>query len=148
MDYDVFISHSSKDADHANAICTALERDRIRCWIAPRDITAGDDWSGAIIDAIDRSKVLLLVFTKDSNDSDQVRHEVERAINNGRMILVFRLDDVPYSKSLEYFLSSRQWIDAHAHPLEQSTHKLSDVLNKIRFFRVYSGSESELDTYA
>ncbi|MBV8722991.1 MAG: toll/interleukin-1 receptor domain-containing protein, partial [Candidatus Eremiobacteraeota bacterium] len=34
----VFISHSSKDREIADAICRHLEAMGVSCWIAPRDI--------------------------------------------------------------------------------------------------------------
>jgi hypothetical protein len=52
MAHDVFISHSSKDKLAADAACAVLEGEGIRCWIAPRDITPGAEWSASIIDAI------------------------------------------------------------------------------------------------
>jgi hypothetical protein len=44
MTQDVLLSYSSKDKPSADAICAHLEAAGIRCWIAPRDIAAGDDW--------------------------------------------------------------------------------------------------------
>jgi hypothetical protein len=47
--HDVFLSYSSKDKTWADTACASLERHRVRCWIAPRDITPGDEWGAAII---------------------------------------------------------------------------------------------------
>jgi hypothetical protein len=41
----VFISHSSKDQQTADAIRQHLESAGLACWIAPRDIEAGADWT-------------------------------------------------------------------------------------------------------
>ena len=57
MNIDVFISHSSKDANIANAICNTLEANNIKCWIAPRDIRPGSDWAESINNAIENSKL-------------------------------------------------------------------------------------------
>lgn len=43
--HDVFISYSSKDKPVADATVAVLEANGIRCWIAPRDIRPGADWS-------------------------------------------------------------------------------------------------------
>ena len=67
MAHDVFISYSSKDKNTANAVCPKLENQKIRCWIAPRDVPAGQSWAGSIIDAINESKVFVLVFSDGSN---------------------------------------------------------------------------------
>jgi TIR domain len=39
--HDVFISYSHEDKPVANATCAVLERNRVRCWIAPRDVELG-----------------------------------------------------------------------------------------------------------
>jgi hypothetical protein len=36
MAHDVFISYSTKDKPIADAVCGTLERNGVRCWIAPR----------------------------------------------------------------------------------------------------------------
>ena len=36
-----FISYASADSSTANAVCSALEREGVKCWIAPRDVPLG-----------------------------------------------------------------------------------------------------------
>ena len=72
MAHDVFISHSSKDRVISNAVCTALETEKIRCWVAPRDIRPGLTWAEAIADAIEKSSVMVLIFSSNSNNSKDV----------------------------------------------------------------------------
>jgi hypothetical protein len=110
--HDVFLSHSHADKVFADAICHKLEANGIRCWVAPRDIRPSEDWAEAIINAMDNSLVLVLVFSASSNSSPQVRREVERAVNKGLHVLPFRIENVPLSKSLEYFISTQHWLDA------------------------------------
>ncbi len=112
MAHDVFLSHSHADKVFADAICHKLEAHGIRCWVAPRDIRPSEDWAEAIINAMDNAKVLVLVFSSSSNNSPQVRREVERAVNKGLHVLPFRIENVPLSKSLEYFISAQHWLDA------------------------------------
>jgi len=119
MAHDVFISYSSKDKQVADAICNKLESERIRCWIAPRDILPGKDWGEAIIDAIESSKVMLLVFSSHANQSVQIKREVERAVNKGVPVVPLRIEDIKPTKSLEYFISTQHWLDAISPPLEK-----------------------------
>lgn len=116
----VFISHSNKDADVARAVCEHLEAHGIGCWIAPRDIAPGDSWASAIIAAISRCDVMVLIFSAHANASRQVLREVERALQRDRIILTYRVDDAEPGADMEYFLSTEQWLDArheggHAH---------------------------------
>jgi hypothetical protein len=112
MNIDVFLSHSHVDKDYADAICHYLEATGIRCWMAPRDIRPSDDWAEAIISAMDRTKILVLILSASSNSSPQVRREVERAVCKSVTVLPFRIQNVPLSKSLEYFISTQHWLDA------------------------------------
>jgi DNA-directed RNA polymerase subunit RPC12/RpoP len=130
-DYDVFISYSSKDKQVADAVCAALEAKRWRCWIAPRDIVAGSDWGGAIIAAIEQSRVMVLVYSSRANQSQQVIREVERAVSKGLPIIPFRLEAVPLSKSMEYFLSASHWLDAMSEPLESHLAQLCRVIRTL-----------------
>ena len=61
---DVFISYASHDAAVANAIVAALERQGIKCWIAPRDVVPGSLYADGIVRAITGAKVFALVLSK------------------------------------------------------------------------------------
>ncbi|MGZ8999202.1 MAG: toll/interleukin-1 receptor domain-containing protein, partial [Allosphingosinicella sp.] len=127
---DVFISHSSKDRAVADAARDRIERAGFRCWMAPRDIMPGQDYGEAIVDAIRESRTFLLIFSSASVDSAQVRRETERAANAGLAIIPFRIEDVQPSKSLEYFISSAHWLDAHQGPMEPYFDYLVEVVSK------------------
>ena len=118
MAREVFVSYSQPDYECAMEMVARIEREAINCWIAPRDIAPSADWAAEIIDAISNSRVMILVFSASSNDSPQVRREVERAVHKNVSILPFRIESVVPSKSLEYFLSSQHWMDAFPPPRE------------------------------
>ena len=131
MSHDVFISYSSKDKNAANAVCAVLERNGIRCWIAPRDVTPGMVWGSVIVGAINGAKIMVLVFSGAANTSPQIEREVERAISKGIPVIPFRIEDVQPSDSLEYFISASHWLDAFTDPLEQHLEKLAKVVRQI-----------------
>ncbi len=108
----IFISYSSKDKAIATALCAHLEKAQLKCWIAPRDIAPGKDYAASIIEAINHSAIMILVFSQHSNDSDHVRNEVERAFNKRIEIIPFRISDTMPSAAMEYFLSLKHWLDA------------------------------------
>jgi len=111
-DRDIFISYSSKDRHIADAVCAALESRKIRCWIAPRDISAGKVWAAAILEGIDDSRALVLIYSGNSNTSAQVLREVDRAVNRTLPILPFRIEDAAMSKEMEYYIGASHWLDA------------------------------------
>ncbi|MFZ0820164.1 MAG: toll/interleukin-1 receptor domain-containing protein [Candidatus Acidiferrales bacterium] len=125
MAHDVFISYSSKDKPTADAVCATLELNGVRCWIAPRDVTAGMEWGECIIDAIEECRIMVLVFTADADASPQIRREVERAVNHSVAILPFRIEDVMPGKALEYFIGNVHWLDALTTPMEKHLQDLA-----------------------
>jgi len=126
--HDVFISYAHHDKQAADAVCHSLEADKIRCWIAPRDILPSVDWGEAIIDALNHVKVMVLVFSSRSNASPQVKREIERAVNKGVAILPFRIENVMPNKTFEYFLSTQHWLDALSGPLEEHLAGLNEAV--------------------
>src|ERR1700686_1093797 len=118
MARDVFISYSQPDHACAFELVARLEGEGINCWIAPRDIAPAADWAAEIMDAISSVRVMILVFSANSNLSPQVRREVERAVHKQLSVLPFRIENVSPSKSLEFFLSAQHWMDAFPAPRE------------------------------
>ncbi len=131
MASDVFVSHSIKDKAVAEAIVARLEADSVTCWIAPRDVVPGADWGESIIDAIESSRIMILIFSRNADASPQIKREVERAVNKGVYIIPFRVDDIPPTKSLEYFISTSQWMDAFSPPLERHLDNLAKTVKAV-----------------
>ncbi len=118
MPHDVFISYSSIDKQAAFAACATFEASGIRCWIAPRDVAAGAEWAEEIINAIEAAKIMVLIFSLNSNDSRQVRREIELAVSRGLTIMPLRLEQVEPTRSMAYYMAGVHWIDALTPPLE------------------------------
>src|SRR5450631_4157061 len=115
----IFISYASQDAAVADNLCAALEASGLPCWIAPRDVRAGESYAAAIVQAINVCKMLALVLSKSASESSHVLREVERASSKKRPVLVVRMDTAELPPDLEYFLSANQWLDASHGSLEQ-----------------------------
>jgi hypothetical protein len=131
MAHDVFISHSAKDKVTGDAVCAMLESNGVRCWIAPRDVVPGMEWGECIIDAIEQSRIMVLVFSANANTSPQIRKEVERAVNHGVAILPLRIEDVLPARALEYFIGNVHWLDALTPPLEAHLKSLAGTIKML-----------------
>jgi len=131
MAHDVFLSHSVKDKAVAEAIVARLEAESVTCWIAPRDVMPGADWGESIINAIESSRIMILIFSQSANASSQIKREVERAVNKEVYIIPFRVDDIPPTRALEYFISSSQWMDAFSPPLERHLDNLAKTVKAV-----------------
>ena len=131
MPHDVFISHSAQNREVADAVCAALEKATIRCWVAPRDVRPGRSFPGEITRAIQHSKVMVLIFSKHSNASEQVLREVQLAANSRLHIVQFRIEDTVPNDDLEYYLSTPHWLDDLSPPLERHLDRLQNSVKAL-----------------
>jgi TolB-like protein/Flp pilus assembly protein TadD len=108
----VFISYASQDATVAQKVCAALEGSGISCWIAPRNVVPGTLYADGIVGAIDESKLLVLILSKNAVASAHVGREIERAVSKRHPIIALRTDTAPLNRAFEYFLNQSQWIES------------------------------------
>ncbi len=131
MDRTVFISYSSRDAAAAQVLVAALEARALPCWIAPRDIAPGTRYAAALIAAIKEASAVVLVFSSRSNVSPHVLNELERALHRGVPILPVRIDDLLPDGEMEYYLGTRQWLDALPPPIEQHLTRIVEAVEAL-----------------
>ena len=131
MAHDVFISYSTKNKSVADAVCAGLENAAIRCWMAPRDVQPGRSFAGEITRAIHGSKAMVLIFSADSNNSEQILRELELAANAHLHIVQFRIEDVTPNDDLQYYLSTPHWFDATTVPLENHLGRFTIALKTL-----------------
>lgn len=130
MPHEVFLSYSTKDTAATEAVCLFLEAQGVRCWMAPRDIPVGHDWAEAIIGALNRCPVMVLIYSANANASMQVTREVQRAFEKGLVVFPFRIEAVQPNPGLEYYLGSVHWLDALTPPLEAHMGTLAREVQK------------------
>lgn len=126
--HDVFISHSSDDKTVADATCAYLESNGIRCWIASRDVIPGMNYQEGIINAINETHMMVLVFSSKSDKSPYIIREITEAVDNGTIVIPFRIENVLPSKSMKFLLNVPHWLDAMTPPLEQHLEKLAETI--------------------
>ena len=139
MAHDLFISHSSRDKKMARAVCDILEAKGLKCWIAPRDIRPGQEWPVAIVNAVSSSKAMILIFTKNADQSVDVTKETLLAINQDVDIFPIKVEESLPSGVMKYYLADREWIDAVDKPLEEV---LKPLLKKIEAIRSIESEQS------
>jgi TolB-like protein len=125
---DVFISYASPDSTVAEAVCEALERAGVTCWIAPRDVTPGASYAGQIIHAIDAARAIVLILSQNAGSSPHVLREVERSASKRHPIVSLRIDQAPLPEDFEYFLNTSHWLDASNGDTARAIPKLVSAL--------------------
>src|SRR5436309_1461075 len=107
----LFVSHVAEDRAAAMDIVSELERRGIDCWIAPRNVGAGKPYDDEIVEAIETSCAMLLVFSEYCNDSVYIRREVTIAGESHKPVIPFRIEDVQPRRGLRVRLLDLHWID-------------------------------------
>jgi len=128
MAHDVFVSYSTKDKLIADAVCAKLEQDRIRVWIAPRDVPGGANFAQSIIRAINSCKVFVLIWSANTNASGHILNEINQAFDQGITIIPFRIQDVQPTDEMRYYFGRTHWLDAISPPLEKHIATLRDAI--------------------
>jgi hypothetical protein len=114
MSASIFISFASQDHRVATTLCQALETRGFKCWISSRDIQPGENFQVAIVRAIRQAKIMLLVFTTNSNNSEEMNKELALASQSKLIVVPLRIEDVTPNEAFAYEFATRQWIDFFA----------------------------------
>lgn len=124
----VFISYSSKEAAQANDIVRVLEEKGIECWIAPRNIRVGSNYTKDIPSAIRECPSFLLVLSKEAQESRWVNKELSRAINQDKLILPLMIEEFAVSEGFEFLLE-----DVQIRPYyQEKTQTMREVVEEIQ----------------
>ena len=105
-----FISYHSSQEKTARHLKEILERNGVQGWMAPDDIDPGVAFDQAIIEQVEKSDLIVLLFCSQSDQSRHVKRELMMAEDKKKLIYPVRLEDID-AKGLAYWLHDYQWID-------------------------------------
>ena len=88
----VFISYTTEDYSEACWVKDRLEQAGIPCWMAPSSIPGGSDYTSEIPRAIRECSAFVVIVSAKSQESKWVPREIDQAINAGKLILPFCID--------------------------------------------------------
>ncbi len=110
----VFISHSHVDDAIGVRLYTALESQHIKCWYSsrPSDLEPGKEWDDNIVEALNKSVAVVLLFSKAANASKWVKRELAMAGKRDITIYPVRIEDIEPTGGIEAHLISVQWTNA------------------------------------
>ena len=127
MEYDVFISHSSKDNTFAKKLYSYLVEKGYRPWLDLYDIKPGSPYARAIVDGIDNSDQMVVLCSKDCYDSSDVLNEIDQAHRQDKPLFPLLIDEVQMTGEFRYYLARRQWITA-SRDIDAAFQQLADAL--------------------
>ena len=107
----VFLSYSSKDEDFAKKLVNDIEKRGLKCWMSCRDILPGEDYQSAIVNAMERSVAMLLLFSGNANRSKEIAKELALASLRNKPVIPARIEDILPTGAFEYQMTNAQFID-------------------------------------
>ena len=158
MKYDVFVSYSHKDENLVEPVVNRLEAFGLTTFFASRDLVAGRDWAGQIVEAIENSTDCLLLLTESYIDSSWAEQETMHATKLGMRVLPVVTAPEKLSSLWKYLIGNIQWItgtfeDASAKAInilveEKRERKKAEILNRAYEYWNYGEFyEAELDFF-
>jgi phosphonate transport system substrate-binding protein len=113
---DVFICHSSKQKDLAEKLGEVVEEEGYSAWISTRNLRPqdSDNYWHNIEDAIRKSKLVLVVSSKEAMVSKDVQKEIELALKHKKPLLEYKMDDVPHTMFFKHAFDGFKWIEGNA----------------------------------
>ena len=120
MAHDVYLCYDDKDLDTALNVCETLESNGLKCWMKNRDIF-GDSRGKAIVKAIKKTKLFILIHSENTKSSKFIFNEVTEAFDANRSFLVYHIDDSKLEDDLEFILDSKPSINAYPNHEDKSS---------------------------
>ncbi|HLP58199.1 MAG TPA: SUMF1/EgtB/PvdO family nonheme iron enzyme, partial [Candidatus Deferrimicrobium sp.] len=126
----VFISYAKENETVADLIYDTLNAGAIPCWVAHRDIAAGQDWLDEISKAISNSRVIIVVLSDFTEKSRYVKKEVRQAVDENLRIIPFCIEEVSLTTGLKLLLNDSQWINAYLMHQDKALDRLVEDLRR------------------
>jgi len=145
MPHDIFISYSTDDQKIVEGLSAYLEQNGIRCFVAYRDIPKGVDWAEAITNAIENSRLMVVVFSEHFNQSKHVDREIALCIQEEKPILTFKIQNATFTGTKKYYLQNLNWIDAFPDPEKYFGSVCDSVLKIIPEIRPKKQKQEKLE---
>lgn len=107
------MSYSTKDQEIADYLKELLESNGISCWMAPYSIPTGKDYADVIPYGINNCKVFVIILSENSMNSKWVPKELDNAINWGKYVIPFQIDNSEVTVRFNFCLTNIQRVYAY-----------------------------------
>lgn len=139
---DVFISYSRKDLSVVQEICRQFQEHNISYWLDKKEIHAGGNFLGDIVQAIKDCKITLFISSTNSNNSIYTAKEVAMAFNEGKYIIPYKIDASSFNRNLELVLCDLNWVEAIPFDKTKALELISDIKSLLTGERKHELSSS------
>jgi hypothetical protein len=114
MDFDVFLSHNSKDKPAVRELKRLLEVQGLRAWLDVDELVPGENWQPGIVDGIMNSETMAVCIGSAGVgpwEDEEMQGALTLAVSQRRRVIPVVLPGAPEKPEISLFLSSRTWVD-------------------------------------
>jgi hypothetical protein len=140
---DVFISYSSKDVAHAEALEALLEKAGLTVWRDKKRLVPGESYVFSIHDGIEQAKRVAVLWSRNSIASDYVTAEAEYARGKKKLVPV---DIVPCEPKVPFNIDHRLPLSIVNTAPEILLRALSGEKQRDGTYRIHSVAPGDIDT--
>ena len=108
---EIFISYRRADIAWAKLLHDHLKAEGVEAWYDAQ-VGAGQDWRLATANALEASRIFVLLFTANAALSKDIAKELAAATLENKLIIPVRLENIQPKGAFLYELASRNWINA------------------------------------
>ena len=128
MTNEIFISHSSQDAECARKVLQYIEDNGYDCYISSRDIRGGLHYAKDIVNVLKECKVVVLIASAHSNLSEHVLNEIDICVDNKKTIIPLFIEDFDISDEFRYYLGRSQRVIVEGDDVSEAFPRLMDAI--------------------
>ena len=125
----IFLSHATEEHDLVVHLANYLEKNDLEAWYAPRNIMGGIDYDKEIIAAIKDCRAFVLILSRNSDASEDVKTEVYHAVKFKKVVICLDVDEVE-PENLSYLLGMRHrlnWLERRDETLDKLVHDVKMI---------------------
>jgi TIR domain len=131
MTHDIFLSYSHTDRKIADKFIKIASARGLRVWY-DQLILGGQDWRGTIVDALNKSTMMLIFFSDETNKSTQLIKELAIADKLGKPVVPVLLENIEPSGAYLYEMATRNWVYLHPDPESRLGWLTDNLLQQLR----------------
>ena len=134
---EIFISYRRADEAWAQLLHSQLRAEGVEAWYDAQ-VGAGQDWRIATAQALESSRIFVLLFSEHAAQSSDIAKELAAATLEKKLIIPVRLQNIAPKGAFLYELASRNWVNAY----EDTEAKLAQLAKGLAHL-VRSGARDE-----
>ena len=127
----VFISFGERDIEKARYIRQVLENNGISCFFSPDHTADKEEYASLILDAIKSCEVFLLILSSNAQNSNQVKRELEKALEYDKTIFPFTVEDFELNREFNFMLAQTQRVNAFLKKDEAISRLVSEIKEEL-----------------